>query len=162
VFVAMSPSRSDFAVGTIQERHSEAVHKELADADPTQEPEEDVDVRVLDAKFHVLATVLQSSRAVPPVLSDKGEIGAFHLGRGRWRIQEQTWEKQKHILVQVASACRPQITSLPPGVLFIVGCDRQNDGRWYRMLKPDGKPILKGWSPSAEMEHAVVTNPSGD
>ncbi len=160
-FVAMSPSKTYFAVGTVQERHSEEVHRELAHAEG-REPEEDVEVRVLDAKLHVLATVLQSSRFVPPVLSDHGEIGAFPLGRGRWRIQEQTWDKQKHVVAQVMSVCRPQMTGMATNLLFVVGCDRQGDGRWYRILRPDGKPLLKGWSPSEEIEQMVISSGASD
>jgi len=157
----MSPSRTYFAVGAVLERHSEEVHRELVHAEG-REPEEDVEVRVLDAKLHVLATVLQSSRFVPPVLSDNGEIGAFPVGRGRWRIQEQTWDQQEHVLAQVISLCRPQMTSMASNLLFVVGCDRQGDGRWYRILRPDGKLLLKGWSSSEELEQMVTSSDGGE
>jgi hypothetical protein len=160
-FVAMSPSKTYFAVGTVQERHSEEIHRELVHAEG-REPEEDVEVRVLDAKLHVLATVLQSSRFVPPVLSDNGEIGALLVGRSRWRIQEQTWDKQKHVLAQVVSQCRPQMTSMASSLLFVVGCDSQDEGRWYRILRPDGKLLLKGWSSSEELEQMVISSDAGE
>ena len=160
-FVTTSPSKTYFAVGVVQERHSEKIHRELVRAEG-REPEEDVEVRVLDAKLHVLATVLQSSRFVPPVLSDNGEIGAVAVGQGRWRIQEQTWDKQKHVLGQVSSLCRPQMTSMVPNLLFVVGCDRQGDGRWYRILRPNGKLLLKGWSSSEELEQTVTSSDGGE
>jgi hypothetical protein len=37
----------------------------------------------------------------------------------------------------------------------VVGCDRQSDGKWYRMLRPNGTPVLKGWSSSAELEQTA-------
>lgn len=156
-FVRMSPSSKYFAVGVIQERHSEAVHRQLAEAEQ-REPEEDVEIKVLDGKFHTLATVERSSRAAPPVLSDDGEIRVLSMRKNRWRIVEESWDTQKHVLAQINSACRPEATTLPANLLFVVGCDPQTAGKWYRVLRSDGKPVLKGWSSSAELEHTA----SGD
>ena len=156
-FVRPSPSGDYFAVGVIQERHSEALHRQLAQAED-RDPEEDVQVRVLDAKFHLLATVLRSSRDVPPVLLDEGEIRIPSIGKNRWRIVEYTWDKQRRVLGQVNSTCMPVASSLPSNSLFLVGCDRQADGKWYRVLRSDGKLVLKGWSPSVELEQT----PSGN
>lgn len=153
-FVRPSPSGRYFAVGVIQERHSDAVHRQLAETEG-REPEEDVQVRVLDANFRPLATVQRSSRDVPPVLLDEGEVRLPAIGKNRWRIVEYTWDKQRRVLGQVSSTCMPVATSLPSNSLFVVGCDRQADGKWYRVLRPDGKPVLKGWSPSVELEQTA-------
>jgi hypothetical protein len=153
-FVRISPSAAYFAIGAIKERHSELTHRQIAEAE-NREPEEDVELKVLDANFNVLATVMRSSREVPPVLSDEGEIRIPTIGKNRWRIVEVTWTGQRHVLAQVNSTCRPEATSLQPNLLFVVGCDRQSDGKWYRMLRPNGKPVLKGWSSSAELEQTA-------
>ncbi len=153
-FVRISPSGKYFAVGVVQERHSRAVHNQLAEAEG-REPEEDLELKVLTAEFHTLATVARSSRDVPPVLSDEGEIRIPTIGKNRWRIVENSWNGQRRVLAQVTSTCRPEATTLQPDLLFLVGCDRQEDGKWYRMLRFDGKPVLKGWSPSAELEQTA-------
>jgi hypothetical protein len=153
-YVRISPSGRYFAVGVLQERHSRATHEQLAEAEG-REPEEDVELHVLTADFHTLATVARSSRDVPPVLSDEGEIRIPTIGKNRWRIVENSWNGQRRVLAQVNSTCRPEATTLQPNLLFLVGCDRQADGKWYRMLRSDGKPVLKGWSPSAELEQTA-------
>jgi hypothetical protein len=153
-FVRVSPSAAYFVVAAIKERHSELTHRQIAEAE-NREPEEDVELKVLDADFKVLATVMRSSREVAPVLSDEGEIRIPTIGKNRWRIVEVTWTGQRHVLAQVNSTCRPEATSLQPNLLFVVGCDRQSDGKWYRMLRPNGKPVLKGWSSSAELEQTA-------
>jgi hypothetical protein len=153
-FVRMSPSSRYFAIGVVKERHSEAVHGQLVEAEQ-REPEEDVEVKVLDGNFHALATVMRSSRAARPVLSDDGEIRVFSERKNRWRIVEETWDTQKRVLAQVSSTCRPEATSLPENLLFVVGCDPQTAGKWYRVLRFDGKPVLKGWSSSAELERTA-------
>jgi hypothetical protein len=154
-FLRPSPSFGYFAVGTIQERHSEAVHRELEDAE-AREPEEDVEVRIPDTNLQTLASLLRSSRVPPPVLSNYGEIRILPLSRNRWSILENSWDKQKRSVGVVRSTCRPEVTSFPPDLLFVTGCDRQVDGRWYRVLRPDGKPVLKGWSSTAELERRIA------
>jgi hypothetical protein len=159
-FVRMSPSSKYFAVGVVHERHTEAVHRELADAEE-KEPEEDVEIKVLDSNFRTLATVVRSSRAAPPVLSDEGEIQILSAKKNRWRIVEETWDTQKHLVAQVNSSCRPQGTTLPPNLLFLVGCDPQNAAKWYRVLRPNGKPVLKGSSSSTELERTANGSANG-
>jgi hypothetical protein len=154
-FVRISPSASYFAVGTFQERHSEAVHREIEDAE-AREPEEDVEVRILDANLKTLASLIRSSRVPAPVLSNYGEIRILQANRNHWSIVENSWDAQKRNVGIVRSTCRPEATSFPPDLLFVTGCDQQLDGRWYRVLRPDGRPVLKGWSASAQLEHRIV------
>ncbi len=159
-FLRMSPSSKYFALGVIRERHSEAVHRQLQEAED-RDPEEDLEVKVLDGNFHTLATVVRSSRTEPPVLSDNGEIQVVSGGRSRWRIVEEGWDTQKRVLATVNSSCALETTTLPPDLLFVVGCERQGSGKWYRVLRPDGKPVLKGSSPSAELEQVANGVASG-
>jgi hypothetical protein len=154
-FVRTSPSSGYLAVAEIQERHSELMHRQLRDAEE-REPEEDVELKVLDRDFHVLATVQRSSRAAPPVLSNDGEIRLAKLGKNRWQINEDAWEGQRHTVATLNSTCAPEVTTLPPNLLFVIGCDRQTTGKWYRVLDTDGKPVLKGWSASAEIEQTAT------
>jgi hypothetical protein len=153
-FVAVAPSGSYLAVGIVRERHSEEIHLELRDAED-REPEEDVEVKVLDSNFHPLASVMRSSRDVPPVLSEEGEIRIPTIGKNRWRVAEYTWTGQRRVLAQVGSSCRPEAASVPPNLLFVTGCNRLGDGKWFRVLRPDGKLILKGESQSTEKGHTA-------
>jgi hypothetical protein len=153
-FVRTSPSSKYFAVGVLQERHSEAIHRELEEAEQ-REPEEDVEIKVLDSNFRTLATVVRSSRATIPVLSDIGEIRVLSTTRNRWSIVEESWDEQKRVLARLNSGCRPQATSLPPDLLFVAGCDRQSSGKWYRVIRPNGRPLLRGVSPSVELQQTV-------
>ncbi len=153
-FVAVAASGSYLAVGIVHERHSQEIHRELRDAED-REPEEDVEVKVLDSNFHPLASVMRSSRDVPPVLSGDGEIRIPTIGKNRWRIVEYTWTGQRRVIAQVGSSCRPQAASVPPNLLFVTGCNRLGDGRWFRMLRPDGKLVLKGESDSTEKAHTA-------
>lgn len=153
-FVAVAPSGSFLAAGIIRERHTEAIHRELRDAED-REPEEDVEVKVLDSSFRPLASVMRSSRDVPPVLSEGGEIRIPTIGKNRWRVAEYTWTGQRRVIAQMTSTCRVEAASLPPNLLFVTGCDRVGSGKWFRVLRPDGKPVMKGESQSTEKEHTA-------
>jgi hypothetical protein len=147
-------------VGVIRERHSEATHRQLVEAED-QDPEEDLEVTIRDGALHTLATVVRSSRADPPVLSENGEIQVTSISKNRWRIAEEAWDTQKRVLAEVNSTCLPETTTLPPDLLFVVGCDRQATGKWYRVLRPDGKPVLKGLSTSVDLEQMANGTATG-
>jgi hypothetical protein len=159
-FVRASPSGAYIAVGILQERHSEAIHRQLAEAE-NREPEEDVQVRVVDANLRVLTTVVRSSREAKPVLSDQGEVRIPTIGKNRWRIVEYTWAGQRRVLAQLSSTCVPEAGSLRPNLLFVVGCDSQATGKWYRVLGPDGKPVLKGLFPAEDLNQTVTGSVEG-
>lgn len=154
-FATVDPSGSYIAAGIVRERHTEAIHRELLEAED-REPEEDVEVRVLTREFHALVDVTRSSRNVPPVLSEDGEVRIPTLGKNRWRVVEYAWSGQRRVLKEFDSSCRPEAVSLPPNLLFLTGCDRLEDGKWYRLLRSDGTLILKGASPSSEQGHTAV------
>src|SRR5580658_1029224 len=160
-FVAVAPSGSYLAVGMVRERHTEAIHLELRDAED-REPEEDVEVKVLDSNFRLLVSVVRSSRDVPPVLSEDGEIRIPSIGKNRWRIAEYSWTGQRRILAQVVSTCRPEATSVPPNLLFVTGCGRLGNGKWFRVLRPDGKLVLKGEPESTEKGHTASGTAGSD
>ena len=160
VFVEASPSGTYFAVGVAHERHSEAIHRQLLESEE-REPEEDVEVRVLDVNLRTLATFLRSSWDRPPALSDEGEIRIVATGKTRWAISQHSWNGQHRLLAQVNSQCRPTLKTLPSNLFFILGCDRQADDKWYRVLRVDGRTMLKGSSSSAELEQTVIATSGG-
>jgi hypothetical protein len=122
------------------------------------EPEEDVEIRLLDSQFRVLTTIMRSSELPPPVLLNEGEVHITNIGRNHWRIVENSWDRQRRVLAVATSTCVPQAESVPGNLLFVVGCDRQTRSRWYRILHGDGKVVLKGWSPSSELEQTAGGN----
>ncbi len=160
-FVRTSPASQYFAAGIVHERHSREIHRQLEEAEQG-EPEEDVEIRLLDSQFRALTSIMRSSRVPPPVLLNEGEIFIPSIGRNHWRIVENSWAGQRRVLAAATSSCVPQAESVPGNLLFVVGCDRQTGNRWYRILRDDGKVVLKGWSPSSELEQTAGGNVGGN
>lgn len=151
-FVRQSPSSAFLAVGLIHERHTPEIHRQLQEAEG-RDPEEDIEVRVLDSAFHPITTIMRSSRQAFPVLLDDGEVRVLKVGADRWHIVKTSWAGERRVLAQASSSCLPSAQSLPGDLLFVVGCDHHTD-KWYRMLR-DKKVLLKGSSSSAELEQTA-------
>jgi hypothetical protein len=156
-FVRISPASEYLAAGVIRERHTREIHRQVEEA-TLREPEEDVEIRLLDSQFRVLTTIMRSSQFPPPVLLNEGEVYIPNIGRNRWRIVENSWAGQRRVLAVAISTCAPQAESVPGNLLFVVGCDGQTGSRWYRILHSDGRVVLKGWSPSSELEQTAGGN----
>ena len=150
-WVRVSPSQKNFAIGVILERHSKELHAQLAAA-ATSEPEEDMEIRVLDAEFQTTATAVRSSRFMPPVLTNEGEVEVYlqDQEKERWHLVEYTWDHQAHSIAYVKSACMPQVSSIAPDLLFVATCAR-NAGAKYRVLRRDGSLLLQGSSSAEEL-----------
>lgn len=149
-FVQISPANDYFAVGILRERHTPAIHRQLLDAE-NREPEEDVELKILDSEFRTRATIARSSRNPPPVLTELGELQIAGSGKSRWRLTERTWDGQSRAVGTLTSACRPDISSMVNKLLFVVGCDRTTSARWYRVLRLNGRPLLKGAGSAADL-----------
>jgi hypothetical protein len=158
-FVRASPSLAYFAIGVMKERHSPEIHRQLQEAED-REPEEGIDVRVLDSLFREITKIARSSRQAFPVLLDDGEVRFVKIGADQWRIVKYGWAGQRRTIAKATSSCLPSAQSLPSDLLFVVGCDRRNDDKWYRVLR-DGKVLLRGSSSSAELEHTANGAASG-
>jgi hypothetical protein len=158
-FVRASPSSTYFAVGVVNERHTPEIHRQLQEAEG-REPEEDVEVRVLDSNLHPLTKLMRSSRSAFPVLLDDGEVRVLRIGENQWRIAKYGWAGERRVLAQARSTCLPSLQSLAGDLLFVVGCDRQEDN-WFRVLR-DGKVLLKGVFFSQTIEHAASGNANGN
>jgi hypothetical protein len=153
VFVSTSPDGDHIAIGTLHERHTRTMHDELIKNLKTQ-PEEDVDVQLLDLNFRVLLTSRQSSLLPPPVLSDAGEVRVNSSGLNRWLIREYRWDNSVRTVAKVNSQCRPDLATPLPDAIFLVGCNASTDQNWYRMIRFDGHPILNSHGSSEDIEQS--------
>ncbi len=156
-WLRVSPSQKTFAIGVILERHSKDLHALLA---ATEDPEEDLQIQVLDADFHSTMTATRSSRFLPPTLTDGGEVELDQEDNNRWRLVEYTWDRRAHSRAYVTSACIPQISSIAPDLLFVVTCGSTGSAK-YRVLRRDGSLLLQGALTSRELGQGAHGSPPG-
>ena len=78
------------AIGIIKERHSPELHQKLFEA-LNQNPEEDVEILVLDKEFKVIAQARTTSDLMPPTLLNEGQINLLAQPTKRYRLAMMTW-----------------------------------------------------------------------
>jgi hypothetical protein len=141
-FVRITPDRNFMAVGVIHERHSAELHAQLRQS-LQGDPEEDVNVEVLNRNFEVIATSKSRSGLIAPTLLNDGQTELLAQPNNRYRISMRTWDNHASTLARFESSCTPQISSLSTNLIFLVSCDQQNEEPVFRVLRADGKPALK-------------------
>jgi hypothetical protein len=152
-FVRVTPDSSFIAVGVLRERHTPELHAALRE-NLNGDPEEDVNILVLNRTFETIAKSTAQSNLMAPTLLNEGQVTLAAQSNMRYRISMVTWDDHASVLARFVSSCTPQLSSIAPDLIFLVSCDKQS-GREYRVLRPNGKLALKGDSTLNECGHAA-------
>ncbi len=152
-FVRVTPDGSFLTVGVIHERHSPELHAKLTQGD--EDPEEDVNIIVLNSNFETIAKSTTRSGLMVPTLLNEGQARLLALPNMRYRVSMLTWDNQTRTVARFNSSCTPEMSSIAPDLIFLVSCDKQTEGRYYRVLRSDGKLALKGGGMPNDVGHAA-------
>ncbi len=159
-WVAVSPNGQHAGVGILQERHTREVHESIATLSGV-DPEEDLEVKLLDFSAHSNRRLLLTSRTAQPVLSDEGELQVRRTARGPWALTETGWTGAKRNVAEWNSGCEPVLSVPTAGAVFIEGCSPEGGQRWFRILRTDGRTLLKGESSSQQIQERAGGSRSG-
>lgn len=154
-FVRVTPDGNFTAIGLIRERHTPELHAQLKESLEGGEPEEDVDIQVLNRNFEPIAKSTSRSGLVAPTLLNEGQAQLLAQPGSRYRIAMIPWSNPRSTLARFDSSCRPDLSSIAPDLIFLVSCDKSNAEFEYRVLRPDGKLALKGFSTMNEFGYAA-------
>jgi hypothetical protein len=144
-FVRATPDGSFVAVGVIRERHTAELHAKLSES-LNRDPDEDVDVVVLNRNFETIARSKAQSGIMAPTLLNEGQATLEALPDSSYRVSLLTWDNHGSILARFSSSCTPELSSFAPDLIFVVSCNKQTKERTYRVLNSNGKMALKGES----------------
>jgi hypothetical protein len=153
-FVRVTPDGGFMAVGVLHERHTPELHAQLRE-NLNGDPEEDVNILVLNRNFETVAKSTMQSNLMAPILLNEGQVTLSAQSNMRYRISMLTWDNHASVVARFNSSCTPELSSIPPDLIFLVSCDKQNGGREYRVLHANGKLVLKGDSTLNECGHAA-------
>jgi hypothetical protein len=156
-FVRIAPNGQLMAVATLRERHSPELHSKLRD-NSEAEPEEDVDVLILDKDFKTIGGATTSSSLLPPTLLNEGQVKILAQPKNRYRLAMTTWDNKTSTLARFESLCTPDLSSVAPDLLFLLTCNVHDDATEYRVLRADGKMLLRGKSGSREVGEDAIGN----
>jgi len=153
-FVRVTPDGGFMAVGVLHERHTPELHAQLRES-LNGDPEEDVNILVLNRNFETVAKSTVQSNLMAPTLLNEGQVTLSAQSNMRYRISMLTWDNHTSVVARFTSNCTPELSSIAPDLIFLVSCDKQNGGREYRVLRANGKLVLKGDSTLNDCGHAA-------
>lgn len=157
LFIRIAPDGGLMAVATLRERHLPELHAKLREELGT-EPQEDVDIAILNKEFNTVAQASTVSDLVPPTLLNEGQV-KLQAEPERWyRLAMSTWENKRIALARFRSTCTPEVTSAAPDLLFMLTCSVKDGNTEYWVLRADGKVLLRGASDSREVGQEATGN----
>jgi len=156
-FVRIAPNGQLMAVATLRERHSPELHAQLRD-ESGLEPEEDVDVAILDKNYRTIGQASTSSGILPPTLLNEGQVKLLAQPKNRYRLAMTGWDNKPTTLARFESLCTPELSSVAPDLLFLTTCSMADGATEYRVLRADGKSLLRGKSGPKEIGHDAIGN----
>jgi hypothetical protein len=156
-FVQIAPNGALAAVGTLRERHSPQLHDSLRQ-ETGREPEEDVEVEILDKDFNVIARASTVSGLLPPTLLNEGQVKLLAQPNMRYRLAMSTWDNKSTTLALFDSRCTPELSSMAPDLLFLLTCNVMDTSLEYRVLSADGKMLLRGKAAPRQVGHEALGN----
>jgi hypothetical protein len=153
-YVRVTPDGSFIALGVIRERHSLELHAQLSES-LNGDPEEDVEVLVLNRDFEVIAQSTTRSGLMPPALLNEGQAALLAQPNMRYRISMLPWDKHAWTFARFNSSCTPEISSIAPDLIFLASCDKDSEEPEYSVLRPNGKLMLKSVPKPFEFGYAA-------
>jgi hypothetical protein len=163
LFVTISPSRNAILAAVQHEKYDAATFRRLADfIGSAGKVQEDCDLIALNGHLEQTGSHRLTQIPAPPALLDAGMITATRGTRSRWKIEQAAWDQHNRQLAQLASACPPLIQSLPGNLLFLSGCEADSKSKWYRVLRSDGKTLLRGSTTNQSIPEYVGASSTGN
>ncbi len=143
MFVRLSPNGELMAVAILRETHTPEQHAALRE-NLNMEPPENVEIQILDKDFKTIARATTSSYIVPPTLLNEGQVQLLGKLKTHFVLRLARWNGEGATVARFSSACIPEVSSFAPDLLMVATCELSTGTREYRVLRPNGKLVLRG------------------
>lgn len=162
LFVTISPSRTLILTAVKREKYDAATFRRLADFVGSPEAvQEDCDLIALNGQLEQTSSHPLTQIPVQPSLLDSGMVSLTQGSRSLWKVEETYWDQRGKRLAELASGCVPVLQTLPANLLFVSGCQADSRSKWYRILRGDGKTLLRGATSNGGIPEFANATPSG-
>lgn len=159
-FVRISPNGKVVAVAVLKERYTPELHAKLRE-NLGHDPQEDVDVLILDENFKTIAHVSTASDILPPTLLNEGQVSLLAQPNHRYRLSLLTWDNQTRTLARFSSACTPQLSTFAPDLVFVRTCEKTYGAPEIRILRANGQVVMHGKPDVGELGYEAKGNSAG-
>jgi hypothetical protein len=163
LFVTISPSRNIILIAVAHERYDAETFRRLADFVGSAEAvQEDCDLIALNGQLEQTSSRRLTQIPARPWLLDSGIVSIVQERGSQWKIEETDWNNHEKRVTELASGCAPLLEPLPGNLLFVSGCKEDSRSKWFRVLRADGKTLLRGTASNATIPEYVAAPASGD
>jgi hypothetical protein len=142
-FVRLSPNGELMAIAVARETHTPEQHAALRESLNT-EPPENVEIRVFDKDFKAISEATTSSKIIPPTLLNEGQVQLLGKLKTHFVLKLARWNGEPVTVARFSSACIPDVSSFAPDLLMVASCEVGTGAHEYRVLRPNGKVLLRG------------------
>ena len=142
-FVRLSPNGELMAIAIARETHTPEQHADLRESLNT-EPPENVEIQILDKDFKTIARGTTSSKIIPPTLLNEGQVQLLGKLKTQFVLKLARWNGEATTVARFSSACIPDVSSFAPDLLMVATCEPSTGAHEYRVLRPNGKVVLRG------------------
>ena len=156
-FVRLSPNGELMAIAVARETHTPELHANLRES-LGMEPPENVEIRVLDKDFKTVAQATTSSKIMPPALLNEGQVQLLAKPNKQYRLTLAPWDGETTTLARFTSACLPEVSSFAPDLLLLTMCELSSGVHEYRVLRANGKVVLRGRTDPQAMGQSAQGN----
>ncbi len=156
-FVRLSPDGELIAIAIMRETHTPEQHASLRES-LGMEPPENVEIRVLDKDFKTKAQTTTSSQIIPPTLLNEGQVQLLARPNNRYRLTLAPLNGETATVARFPSACIPEVSSFAPDLLLVSTCEPNTGEHEYRVLRPNGKLVLRGRTDPQAMGQSAQGN----
>jgi hypothetical protein len=162
LFVTVSPSRALILAAVEHQKYDAATFRRLADfIGSTDAVHGDCDLIALNNRLEQTSSHRLAQAPGPPALLDSGIVSLVRGPHASWKIELTDWQQHDKRLAELSSGCTPLMQTLPGGLIFVSGCQADSSAKWYRMLRADGKTLLRGASPNEGIPEYVDASFTG-
>jgi hypothetical protein len=144
-FVRIAPNGALMAVATLRDRLSPELLAQLREQFGG-EPVEDVDIAILNHELKTIASASTTSGLMPPTMLNEGQVMLLAQPNMWYRLALKSWDDKSMTLARFQSRCTPELASVAPDLLFLLSCEVSDGSAEYRVLRADGKQLLRGTS----------------
>jgi hypothetical protein len=95
---------------------------------------------------------------MPPTLLNEGQVKLFAQPKMHYRLAMSTWDNKTVTLARFESMCKPELSSFAPDLLFLVSCSVPGNDTEYRVLRADGKLVLRGKTGPQDVGQEAIGN----
>ncbi len=142
-FVRLSPNGELMAIAIVRETHTPEQHAALRESLNT-DPPENVEIQILDKDFKTIARATTSSKIIPPTLLNEGQVQLLGKLKTQFVLKLARWNGEASTVARFSSACIPEVSSFAPDLLMVATCELSTGAHEYRVLRPNGKVVLRG------------------